>query len=109
VLEFIGPVIFWVIGWGNNENYTNNNNTVNCPIYSDVLIRVRNCGRRSVLREKRSSKPHTVVPIRSVQRTGNQRIAVHHGRSVPHQHEVRPRILRYTLIHMVKTGANHKT
>ena len=53
-------------------------------------IRVRNCGCRSVLREKRSTKPHTILPVRSVQRTGNQRVAVHHGRSVPHQHEVRP-------------------
>lgn len=60
---------------------------------------VWNRGRRSVLCEKRSTKSHTVVPVRSVQRTGNKRVAMHHGRSVPHQHEVRPTAnhINYTL------------
>lgn len=47
--------------------------------YSDVPVRVRRRGRRLVLCEKRSAKPHTLMPVRSVQQPGNQRVAVHYG------------------------------
>lgn len=57
--------------------------------FSDVSVRFRRRGRRVVLCEKRYAKPHSVVLVRSVQQPGNQRVAVHHGRSVSHQHEVR--------------------
>jgi len=69
-----------------------------------VPICIWNCGRRSVLREKRFAKPHTVVPVRSIQRTGNQCVAMHHGRSVPHQYEVRPiaNHINYKLGHIHK-------
>lgn len=51
-------------------------------------VRVRRRGRRFVLREKRSAKPNTLMPVRSVQQPGNQRVAMHYGRFVSHKHEV---------------------
>lgn len=61
--------------------------------YSDVSIRVRRRGRRHVFCEKRSAKPHTLMPVRSVQQPGNQRVAVHYGRFVSHQYEVCNRVV----------------
>lgn len=74
--------------------------------YSDVPFRVRRRSRRLVFCEKRSAKPHTLMPVRSVQQPGNQRIAVHYGWFVSHQYEVRNHIVTRKIFERIDCCSN---